>query len=252
MTARAIANHARQELPDGLRIVGLGDRRRADEVANRTDTSRRSAPATAASCRRRRSASLDRFVGRRWSAWSPRGRPHSPQNRSPGRLAAPHAGQARASVAPHWAQNFRSARFSVPHAAQCTLDPPSSGQERRPSGHDDGVASRTDRTAGVLRDAGSLPRYWPQPASGGTQRGVSRRHTGAPPWLGGLLRWLTRYARGCLGRACRTAVFPGTSGTDGPGRPAHRSRSTTVQRHASQGPSGHRSRPEAVGCRFLG
>jgi hypothetical protein len=44
--------------------------------------------------------------------------PHSPQNRTPGSLAAPHVGQPRDRRAPHSPQNFRPASFAVPHLEQ--------------------------------------------------------------------------------------------------------------------------------------
>ena len=40
------------------------------------------------------------------------GFPHSPQNRSPASILAPHAAHTSASAAPQWTQNFRPARFS--------------------------------------------------------------------------------------------------------------------------------------------
>jgi hypothetical protein len=52
---------------------------------------------------------------------------HSPQNFSPGWLAAPHAGQATARGAAHSEQDFRPSRFSVPQLPQ--IIPPSSGSE---------------------------------------------------------------------------------------------------------------------------
>ena len=48
------------------------------------------------------------------------GPPHSPQKRSSGSFAAPHAAQVRASGFPHVAQNFRPARLSAPQLAHST------------------------------------------------------------------------------------------------------------------------------------
>ena len=128
---------AAQQLAHRLGVARLGDRGRADEVdeQDRDETAlgaaRRRAGRPAA--RGRRAAGLGRRGSLRGSpARSSRGRPHSPQNRSPGRFAAPHVGQARASPAPHWAQNFRSGRFSVPQAAQRTRAS-LLGRERRAS-----------------------------------------------------------------------------------------------------------------------
>ena len=52
------------------------------------------------------------------------GAAHSPQNLSPGWLAAPHDGHAAASGAAHSEQNFRPGRFSVPQLEQINESPP--------------------------------------------------------------------------------------------------------------------------------
>jgi len=59
-------------------------------------------------------------VGTVGRALTTSGAAHSPQNFSPGRLAAPHDGQAAASGAAHSEQNFRPGRFSVPQFEQIT------------------------------------------------------------------------------------------------------------------------------------
>ena len=60
---------------------------------------------------------------------------HSPQNRSPGSLAAPHDGQTEASGAAHAEQNFRPALFSVPQLEQ-TNRPSPNGKGRGYPIHD--------------------------------------------------------------------------------------------------------------------
>jgi hypothetical protein len=44
--------------------------------------------------------------------------PHVPQNRPPGRISAPHAGQSVGKAAPHSSQNRTPSRFCEPHREQ--------------------------------------------------------------------------------------------------------------------------------------
>ena len=49
--------------------------------------------------------------------------PHSPQNRSSGAFADPHAGHERASGLPHWPQYLRPDALSSPQLAQIMRPP---------------------------------------------------------------------------------------------------------------------------------
>src|SRR5947207_3181039 len=99
---------------------------------NRTDTSRRSATGAARSSGATLVAS---------------GVPHSPQKRSVGSFAAPHAGHDTERATPQLAQNLRPGLFSVPQFVQ-VIPPPVDGRAYRLHG-----SPAPGPCTGVVQDA---------------------------------------------------------------------------------------------------